>query len=95
MNSPEPLPLDTREQQCKRAADYMEANPCCTLRELLTGADLGSASKVVSEMERKFGYRLRRQRDRAPTRDGAHCRRVLRYTLEARPTHAQAELFTE
>lgn len=95
MNTPEPLPIDTREEQCKRAADYMEAHPGCTLRELLTGADLGSASKVISEMERTFHYRLRRQPDRTPTRDGAHCRRVLRYTLEARPTVAQGELCLE
>jgi hypothetical protein len=95
MTNTEPLPIDTREEQCKRAADYMEEHPGCTLRELLTGADLGSASKVVSEMERTFGYRLRRQRDRAPTRDGTHCRRVLRYSLEARPTTAQGELYLE
>ena len=93
MDSPPSLPLDTREGQCIRAADYMAAHPACTLRELATGADLGSASKVISEMERTFGYRLRRLRDRVPTRDGTHSRGVLRYTLEARPSHSQQNLF--
>ncbi len=93
MESPLALPLDTRECQCTRAADYMAAYPGCTLRELASGADLGSASKVISEMERRFGYRLRKARERVATKDGAHSRGVLRYTLESRPSHSQQDLF--
>ena len=63
------------------------------MRELFTGADLGSGSKVISEMERTFGYRLRRVRVRIPTRDGTHSRPSIRYWLEARPTHSQPDLF--
>ncbi len=78
---------DSREDQCKRAAEYMTSHPGCTLLELQAGADLGSASKVVSEMERTFGYCLKRERCLAPTQDGTHYRRVVRYTLESRPAN--------
>ena len=54
--SPLSLPLDARAAQCKRAVDYIGAHLGCTLRELFTGADFGSASKVDSEMVGKFGY---------------------------------------
>lgn len=87
-----PLPLDTRPEQCRRAADYMEAHPGCTLRELGAGADLGSASKVVSEMQRN-GYSVRRRRDRVRCADGTHSRSVARYWLEGRPVIAQPDLF--
>ncbi len=87
------LPIDTRNEQCERAADYMEAHPGCTLRELDRAADLGSASKVVSEMEKR-GYRLHKERGRVPTRDGAHSRRITRYWLIARPSKSQQELFS-
>ena len=87
------LPPDDRVGQCARAADYLEAHPGSTMRELFTGADLGSGSKVISEMERTFGYRLRRVRDRVPTRDGTRSRPLMRYWLEERPTHSQPDLF--
>lgn len=93
MDSIAPLPFDSRVGQCVRAADYMDSHPGCTLRELSNGADLGSATKVISEMERRYGYRLRRVRDRVPTSDGTHSRQVVRYWLEARPTHSQPDLF--
>ena len=93
--SPANLPLDDREGQCVRAADYMQAHPGCTLRELAAGADLGSASKVVSEMWRTFGYAVRRDRVRKPCRDGEHSRHEVRYWLEGRPVRPQLDLFPE
>jgi hypothetical protein len=47
--------IDSCNEQCERAADYMEAHPGCTLRELDRAADLGGVSKVISEMKRR-GY---------------------------------------
>ena len=87
-----PLPLDTRAEQCRRAADFMEAHPGCTLRELGAGADLGSASKVVSEMLRN-GYSVRTRRDRVRYADLTHSRSVARYWLEGRPVIVQSDLF--
>jgi hypothetical protein len=89
------LPLDDRAGQCARAADYMAAHPGCTLRDLAAGADLGSASKVVSEMVRTFGYAVRRERVRMPCRDGEHSRCEKRYFLEGRPVRPQLDLFPE
>lgn len=88
------LPFDTREAQCQRAADYMEAHPGCTLRNLAIGADLGSASKVVSEMCRTFGYQVRRESVRIPCEDGEHSRYHKRYWLKSRPQMAQFDLFS-
>jgi hypothetical protein len=92
MSTTPPLPIDTRDAQCERAAGYMEAHPGCTLRELDRAADLGSASKVVSEMVKR-GYRIRRERDRIATRDRKHSRPVKRYWLISRPMQSQQELF--
>ena len=89
-----PLVPDDREGQCKRAADYMEVHPGCSLVDLASGADLGSASKVVSEMRHAFGYGVRRVRVRVPCRDGQHARTVTLYWLESRPSSLQCELFT-
>lgn len=89
------LPRDDRAAQCQRAAQYMQAHPGCTLRDLGEGADLGNHSKVVSEMVRTFGYQVHRQRDRVPCRDGKHSRNVMRYWLEAWPALSQTELFPE
>lgn len=76
-----------------RAADFMEVNPGCSLRELAAGADLGSASKVVSEMTRTYGYRLRRELVTVPCANGERSRREMRYWLLARPSVTQFDLF--
>ena len=86
------LPADTRPAQCKRAAHYMEAHPGCNLRELNTGADLGSPSKVVSEMVRTYGYQVQRKRERVPCVDGTCSRGVTRYWLVAWPSVSQLPL---
>lgn len=87
------LPLDNRAAQCRRAARYMHAHPGCTLRELFESADLGSPSKVVSEMVRSFGYQVRRRRERVPCVGNTRSRSVTRYWLEAWPDDSQLELF--
>lgn len=87
------LPLDDRAGQCARAADYLEGHPGCTLRELGDGADLGSASKVISEMVR-VGYQVRKRRDSLPCVGGTRRRRgTVRYFLEGRPSRPQPDLF--
>lgn len=71
----------------------MEAHAGCTLRELERGADLGSASKVLSEMLRR-GYRVRKVRASVPCVAGTRSRRgALRLFLEARPAEVQRDLF--
>lgn len=89
------LPLDTRPAQCKRAAHYMETHPGCDLREIGAGADLGSPSKVISEMVRTFGYQVRRKRERVPCVDSTRSRTVTRYWLLAWPVESQPDLFPE
>jgi hypothetical protein len=92
MSAPAHLPVDTRNEQCERAADSMEAHPGCTLRELDRAADLGSASKVISEMKKR-GYQIRTKRGQIATCDGSHSRRIKHYWLISRPKQSQQELF--
>lgn len=89
---PQFLPIDTRAAQCVRAGHYMEAHPGCTSPELHAGADLGSATKVISEM-RRHGFQVRRERVRVLCRDGKHSRSVIRYYLDAWPAESQLDLF--
>jgi hypothetical protein len=90
---PQFLPIDTRAAQCERAGRYMEAHPGCTSHELHAGADLGSATKVISEMIRRYGFQVRRERVRVLCRDGEHSRSVVHYHLEAWPEESQLTLF--
>jgi hypothetical protein len=88
-----PLPLDHRAGQCKRAADYIAAHPGCSIPELGHGADLGSATKVISEMSR-LGYRVCKLRETLPCVDGTRKRRgTVRLYLEGQPATAQLVLF--
>ena len=73
----------------------METKPGCDLRELGAGADLGSPSKVVSEMVRTYGYQVLRKRDRVPCVDGTRSRTVTRYWLLAWPVETQPDLFPD
>lgn len=93
MSAPINLPVDTRNEQCERAADYMEAHPGCTIRELDRAADLGSASEVISEMKKR-DYQIRTKRGQVAIRDGTHSRRIKHYWLVSRPKQSQQELFT-
>lgn len=63
---PQPLPeADNRPAQAARVADYLEANPHSTQKEIDAACDTGCISKVLSDMPRDelpgMGYRLRRQ----------------------------------
>jgi len=90
---PAAVPLDDRATQCRRAADYMQAHPGCTTRELGEGADLGSVTKVISEMPR-YGYSVRTERSSGLCMNGTRRRRgAARYFLEGRPVNPQRDLF--
>lgn len=87
------LPFDDRGTQCERAACFMETHPGCTASELAEGAELGSATKVISEMPR-FGYAVRKVRATLPCVGGTRLRRgAVRYFLESRPSTGQRDLF--
>ena len=89
------LPLDDRAGQCERAANYIEQHPGCTPRELGEGADLGSVTKVISEMAR-FGFEVRRVRSTLPCVGGTRRRRgTVRYFLVARPVRPQLDMFPD
>ncbi|MFM9914317.1 MAG: hypothetical protein ACKVOX_00805 [Rhizobacter sp.] len=82
-----PLDLDTREAQAARAADFMELHPDgVTLAEINAAADLGSPTKVHSDMRGKQGYGIRRGNDRAVRcAGGTTARRVRTFVLTHRP----------
>jgi len=80
------LPTDTRPQQAARLADFLELHPDSTAKEIDAACDLGSPTKVISDMP-GLGYgiaRAWRWRDVACP-DGDHARRVRIYTLTSRP----------
>lgn len=79
---------DARPAQCERAADYLEAHPGATLADIDAACDLGSPSKVLSEMPR-MGYGIRRGWRLVPCVFGAAPRRRRTYTLTHRPTLAR------
>ncbi len=71
----------------------MSAHPGCTQRELSEGADLGSVTKVISEMPR-YGYSVRKVRDSVPCVNGTRKRRgLVRYFLDGRPVNPQPDFF--
>jgi hypothetical protein len=81
------IPTDSRRAQAERAADFMEAHPeGVTPTELETACDLGSVTKVISEMVHRLGYRIARTWRRVPCRFGGATRRRRVYLLVSRPT---------
>lgn len=83
-------PPDPRTAQAERAADYMERHPAgVTLAELGAACDLGSSSKVVSDMAGPLGYGIRRAWRHEPCRFGKGARRRRVYILTGRPTTAR------
>lgn len=82
-------PADTRPDQAERVADYLEAHPAATLREIDAACDLGSASKVLSDMAGPLGYGIRRGWRLVPSACGKAPRRRRTYTLMSRPTLAR------
>ncbi len=83
-------PPDPRTAQAERAADYMEPRPAgVTLAELGTACDLGSASKVISDMAGPLGYGIRRAWRHGLCRFGEGARRRRVYILTSRPALAR------
>jgi hypothetical protein len=89
LNAP-PL-TDTREAQAARAADFMELHPeGSTLAEIDAAADLGSPTKVLSDMRRELGYGVAYGPDRwVMCARGGRRRHVRTYVLTHRPAKAE------
>lgn len=83
-----PSVADARAAQCERTADYLETHPGAMLADIDAACDLGSATKVLSEMAR-MGYGIRRGWRLVPCEFGTGPRRRRTYTLTARPTLAR------
>ena len=87
---------DTRPEQAKRVADFLEKHPASTQKEIDAVCDTGCISKVLSDMERTdlygMGYGLARDWRQIPCAGGTHVRKVRTYTLLYRP-RAQPDLF--
>lgn len=79
-------PADPRSAQAERAADFMEMHPeGVTLPELDAACDLGSATKVLSDMKHRLGYGIRRGWRLVPCTFGDAPRRRRAYFLTERP----------
>ncbi|MBV7458784.1 hypothetical protein C8C94_4863 [Acidovorax sp. 94] len=87
---------DTRPEQAVRAADYLETHPGATAKEIDAACDVGSVTKVLSDMQRLdlpgMGYGIARDWRQIPCAGGTHVRKVRTYTLLHRP-RAQPDLF--
>jgi hypothetical protein len=91
MNS---LPCDHRDLQALRAADCLEQySDGLTAPELQSRIDCGSASKLLSVMEREMGYRFKRVKTHEVCVGGTKQRRRIRYILLSRPNEKQGDLF--
>ena len=86
---------DSRQAQAERVADYLELHPGSTTREIDAACDLGSVTKVISEMP-GMGYRLRKSWQRITCADAVTGRRVRCWWLLYRPDVKtnQRDLFT-
>ena len=82
---------DTRPAQAARVADYLERHPGATAKQIDAACDVGSVTKVLSDMPR-LGYGLAKDRRSVPCLDGALMRYVRTYRLTHRP-EAQPDLF--
>jgi len=85
---------DTRTDQAARVADFLELHPDSTAKEIDAACDLGSPTKVISDMP-GLGYgigRAWRWCDVSCAGDG-RSRMVRIYTLTSRPD-TQPDLFT-
>lgn len=81
---------DTRSAQAARVAAYLELFPGATAKEIDAFCDVGSVTKVLSEMQ-FMGYGLGKAW-RNVCANGKHPRRVRTYVLLYRPTR-QPDLF--
>uniref|UniRef100_UPI0035AEF518 hypothetical protein n=1 Tax=Hylemonella sp. TaxID=2066020 RepID=UPI0035AEF518 len=92
--SAQPGPLaDDRSAQAARVADYLEAHPASTQKEIDAVCDTGCISKVLSEMP-ALGYGISKGWRFVLCAAGTHRRQVRTYTLLFRPS-AQPSLFPD
>ncbi|HVL45778.1 MAG TPA: hypothetical protein VM407_13220 [Acidovorax sp.] len=88
---------DTRPEQAVRVADFLEKTPASTLKEIDAACDVGSVTKVLSDMQRMdlpgMGYGISKGLRRVLCAGGLHVRDVRTYTLLHRP-RARSDLFT-
>lgn len=93
---PSPQP-DDRPAQAARVADYLEAHPHSTQKEIDAACDTGCISKVLSDMPRPelpgMGYRLAYGWREVLCVGGTRRRPVRTYALLSRPKTKQADLF--
>lgn len=96
MTAPKPLP-DDRATQALRVADYLEAHPYSTQKEIDAACDTGCISKVLSDMPRPsltgMGYVLAYGWRDVLCASGSRKRQVRTYALLSRPQTKQADLF--
>lgn len=83
-----PRGSDDRPAQAERVADYLELHPGASLRELDAACDLGSPSKVLSDMP-GLGYGIRRAWCLVPCAFGDAQRQRRTYYLTHRPALAR------
>ena len=87
-----PTPItDTRPAQAARVADYLERHPGATAKQIDAAADVGSITKVLSDMPR-LGYGLAKDRRGDLFLGGSKTRHVATDRLLHRP-EAQPDLF--
>ncbi len=83
-----PRGSDDRPAQAERVANYLELHPGASLREIDAACDLGSPSKVLSDMP-GLGYCIRRAWRLVPCAFGDAQRQRRTYYLTHRPTLAR------
>jgi len=92
-----PLPPDDRRAQAARVADFLEAHPHSTAKEIDAACDTGCVSKVLSDMPRPellgMGYGLAYGWRTVTCANGSRTRQVRTYALLYRP-RTQPDLFT-
>lgn len=98
MSDPQPAPLpDDRPAQAARVADFLEAHPNSTQKEIDAACDTGCISKVLSDMPRTdlpgMGYVLAYGWREELCAAGKRKRRVRTYALLSRPKRRQPDLF--
>lgn len=97
-HEPRPAPLpDDRPTQAARVADFLEAHPHSTQKEIDAACDTGCISKVLSDMPRPelpgMGYVLAYGWREQLCAAGSRKRQVRTYALLSRPKRRQPDLF--
>jgi hypothetical protein len=92
--NPDKPRYDTRHEQFQRVVAYLLENPGSTTKEIDAACDVGSVTKILSDMSRSPGYSIKQgTRPCDVVCDGApKFRRVHTYALMLCP-NTQTELF--